>query len=177
MCLYSLCDGTKYLIYTKKIVPSVKQHIRLRAVVYNLYNSIVPTSWRAALYNKHHIVYRCRNIIINSNKGGLSLSDESFPNGGARGAFAKPSRSVSSRRLRGASKAPPRTLRRGLRILREGCTYRRLHEDALEGSQGLLKGSVDELHVRIICISYWYNGGLLPDIILSTRCSYIGEPF
>ena len=119
MCLYSLCDGTKYLIYTKKVVPSVKQHIRLRAVVYNLYNSIVPTSWRAALYNKHHIVYRCRNVIINSNKGGLSLSDESFPNGGARGALAKPwrslqegsakpSRSVSSRRLRGASKAPPR---------------------------------------------------------------------
>ena len=26
--------------------------------------------------------------------GGLSLSDESFPNGGARGAFAKPSRSL-----------------------------------------------------------------------------------
>ena len=22
-----------------------------------------------------------------------------------------------------------------------------------------------------------YNGGLLPDIILSTRCNYIGEPF
>ena len=79
--------------------------------------------------------------------GGLSLSDESFPNGGARGAFAKPSRSVSSRRLRGASKAPPRTLRGGLRTLRGGCTYRRLHEDALEGSRGLLEGSVDELHV------------------------------
>ena len=29
------------------------------------------------------------------NPGGLSLSDESFPNEGARGAFAKPSRSVS----------------------------------------------------------------------------------
>ena len=27
-----------------------------------------------------------------TNYGGLSLSDESFPNGGARGAFAKPSR-------------------------------------------------------------------------------------
>ena len=26
-------------------------------------------------------------------------------------------------------------------------------------------------------ISVQYNGGLLPDIILSTRCSYIGEPF
>ena len=25
--------------------------------------------------------------------------------------------------------------------------------------------------------SVQYNGGLLPDIILSTRCSYIGEPF
>ena len=85
--------------------------------------------------------------------GGLSLSDESFPNGGARGAFAKPSRSlqegsakpsrsVSSRRLRGASKAPPRTLRGGLRTLRGG-----LHENALEGSRGLLEGSVDELHV------------------------------
>ena len=156
MCLYSLCDGTKYLISTKKVVPSVKQHIRLRAVVYNLYNSIVPTSWRAALYNKHHIVYRCRNVIINSNKGGLSLSDESFPNGGARGALAKPSRGLreafaervfekASRSLQGAS---TKILRRGLRILREGCTYRRLHEDALEGSQGLLKGSVDELHVR-----------------------------
>ena len=48
-----------------------------------------------------------------------------------------PSRSVSSRRLRGASKAPPRTLRGGLRTLRGGCTYRRLHEDALEGSRGL----------------------------------------
>ena len=83
--------------------------------------------------------------------GVLPLSDESFPNGGARGAFAKPSRSlqegsakpsrsVSSRRLRGASKAPPRTLR-------GGCTYQRFHEDALEGSRGLLEGSVDELHV------------------------------
>ena len=91
-------------------------------------------------------------------RGGLSLSDESFPNGGARGAFAKPSRSlqegsakpsrsVSSRRLRGASKAPPRTLRGGLRTLRGGCTDRRFHEDALEGSRGLLEGSVDELHV------------------------------
>ena len=91
-------------------------------------------------------------------KGGLSLSDESFPNEGARGAFAKPSRSlqegsakpsrsVSSRRLRGASKAQPRTLRGGLRTLRGGCTYRRLHEDALEGSRGLLEGSVNELRV------------------------------
>ena len=90
--------------------------------------------------------------------GGLSLSDESFPNEGARGAFkkpsrslqegsAKPSRSVSSRRLRGASKAPPRTLRGGLRTLRGGCTYRRLHEDTLEGSRALLEGSADELHV------------------------------
>ena len=60
---------------------------------------------------------------------------------------AKPSRSVSSRRLRGASKAPPRTLRGGLRTLRGGCTYRRFHEDALEGSRGLLEGSMDELHV------------------------------
>ena len=51
--------------------------------------------------------------------------------------YAKPSWSVSSRRLRGASKAPPRTLRGGLRTLRGGCTYRRLHEDALEGSRGL----------------------------------------
>ena len=25
--------------------------------------------------------------------------------------------------------------------------------------------------------SVQYNGGLLPEIILSTRCSYIGEPF
>ena len=83
--------------------------------------------------------------------GGLSLSDESFPNEDATSASAKasrslqegpakPSRSVSSRRLRGASKAPPRTLR-------GGCIYRRLHEDALEGSRGLLEGSVDELHV------------------------------
>ena len=79
--------------------------------------------------------------------GGLSLSDESFPNEGARGAFAKPSRSVSSRRLRGASKAPPRTLRGGLPTLRGGCTYQRFHEDALEGSRGLLEGSVDKLHV------------------------------
>ena len=47
---------------------------------------------------------QCFHLIL----GGLSLSDESFPNEGARGAFAKPSRSVSSRRLRGASKAPPR---------------------------------------------------------------------
>ena len=71
------------------------------------------------------------------------VSDESFPNGGARGAFAKPSRSLREaskrdpRSLRGASKAPPRTLRGGLRTLRGGCTYRRLHEDALEGSRGL----------------------------------------
>ena len=28
-----------------------------------------------------------------------------------------------------------------------------------------------------INVSIQYNGGLLPDIILSTRCSYIGEPF
>ena len=26
-------------------------------------------------------------------------------------------------------------------------------------------------------VSVQYNGGLLPDIILSTRCSYIGNPF
>ena len=64
-----------------------------------------------------------------------------------------PSRSLreafkrAPRSLRGASKAPPRTLRGGLRTLRGGCTYRRLHEDALEGSRGLLEGSVDELHV------------------------------
>ena len=51
---------------------------------------------------------------------------------------AKPSRSVCSRRLRGASKAPPRTLRESLRTLRRGCIYRRLHEDTLEGSRGLL---------------------------------------
>ena len=63
---------------------------------------------------------------------------------------AKPSPSVSLRRLRGASKAPPRTLRGGLRTLRGGCTYRRLHEDDLEGSRGLLEGSVDELHNRWI---------------------------
>ena len=97
--------------------------------------------------------------------GGLSLADESFPNEGARGAFAKPSRSlqegsakpsrsVSSRRLRGASKAPPRTLRGGLRTLRGGCTYRRFHEDALEGSRGLLEGSVDELHVVMTVIVF-----------------------
>ena len=100
----------------------------------------------------------------NTVSGGLSLSDESFPNEGARSACAKPSRSLqegsakpsrsaSSRRLRGASKAPPRTLRGGLRTLRGGCTYRRLHEDALEGSRGLLEGSVDELHVPTrICV-------------------------
>ena len=28
-----------------------------------------------------------------------------------------------------------------------------------------------------INVSVQYNGGLLPDIILLTRCSYIGEPF
>ena len=28
-----------------------------------------------------------------------------------------------------------------------------------------------------INVSVQYNGGLLPDIILSTRCSYIGNPF
>ena len=28
-----------------------------------------------------------------------------------------------------------------------------------------------------INVSVQYNGGLLPDIILSTRCSYIGGPF
>ena len=28
-----------------------------------------------------------------------------------------------------------------------------------------------------INVSVQYNGGLLPDIILSTRCNYIGEPF
>ena len=50
----------------------------------------------------------------------------------------KPSRSVSSKRLHEASKASPRTLR-------GGCIYRRLHEDALEGSRGLLEESVDEL--------------------------------
>ena len=88
----------------------------------------------------HHLHTQAQSDVYSrdsSRFGGLSLSDESFPNGGARGAFAKPSRSVSSRRLRGASKAPPRTLRGGLRTLRGGCTYRRLHEDALEGSRGL----------------------------------------
>ena len=64
-----------------------------------------------------------------------------------------PSRSLreafkrAPRSLRGASKAPPLTLRGYLRTLRGGCTYRRFHEDALEGSRGLLEGSVDELHV------------------------------
>ena len=29
----------------------------------------------------------------------------------------------------------------------------------------------------VINISVQYNGGLLPDIILSTLCDYIGEPF
>ena len=28
-----------------------------------------------------------------------------------------------------------------------------------------------------INVSVEYNGGLLPDIMLSTRCNYIGEPF
>ena len=28
-----------------------------------------------------------------------------------------------------------------------------------------------------INVSVQYNGGLLSDIIMSTRCSYIGEPF
>ena len=28
-----------------------------------------------------------------------------------------------------------------------------------------------------INVTVQYNGGLVPDIILSTRCSYIGEPF
>ena len=28
-----------------------------------------------------------------------------------------------------------------------------------------------------INVSVQYNGGLLPDIMLSTRCNYIGEPF
>ena len=31
---------------------------------------------------------------MDGQSGGLSLSNESFPNGGARGAFAKPSRSL-----------------------------------------------------------------------------------
>ena len=71
--------------------------------------------------------------------GGLSLSDESAT---LHEGFTK-----ASRGLHEASKAPPRTLRGGLRTLRGGCIYRRLHEDALEGSRGLLEGSVDELHV------------------------------
>ena len=29
----------------------------------------------------------------------------------------------------------------------------------------------------VINVSVQYNGGLLPDIILLTRCGYIGEPF
>ena len=28
-----------------------------------------------------------------------------------------------------------------------------------------------------INVSVQYNGGFLPDIMLSTRCNYIGEPF
>ena len=96
------------------------------------------------LLNVAFVSLLCHNLLslkqFTRRAGGMSLSDESFPNGGARGAFAKPSRSVSSRRLRVASKAPPRTLR-------GGCTYRRLHEDAFEGSRGLLEGSVDELYV------------------------------
>ena len=31
--------------------------------------------------------------------------------------------------------------------------------------------------MEINVVSVQYNGGLLPDIILSTRCSYIEEPF
>ena len=64
------------------------------------------------------------SILLNSEykvEGGLSLSDESFPNGGARGAFAKPSRGLreafaervfekASRSLQGASTNPSRRL-------------------------------------------------------------------
>ena len=86
--------------------------------------------------------------------GGLSLSDESFPNEGARGAFAKPSRSLqegsakpsrrvssrrlraipteASRRLREAFKRAPRSLRGA--CLREGFAEppRRHHEPFAE---------------------------------------------
>ena len=31
--------------------------------------------------------------------------------------------------------------------------------------------------MEINVVSVQYNGGLLPDIILFTRCGYIGEPF
>ena len=91
---------------------------------------------------------------------------------------AKPLRSVSSRRLRGASKTPPRTLRGGLRTLRGGCIYRRLHEDALEGSRGLLEGSVDERHVcyysmmPVITIVF----GQYYTVFFTPYATNIGEP-
>ena len=36
---------------------------------------------------------------------------------------------------------------------------------------------VQDMGKMEINVNVQYNGGLLPDIILSTRCSYIGEPF
>ena len=46
-----------------------------------------------------------------------------------------------------------------------------------EGFSPILYCGPDVVTCMEINVSVQYNGGLLPDIILWTRCSYIGEPF
>ena len=51
------------------------------------------------------------------------------------------------------------------------------HITALQSRTPRLKGFWFWCPCMEINVSVQYNGGLLPDIILSTRCNYIGEPF
>ena len=78
------------------------------------------------------------------------------PSRSLREAFKRAPRSLRGACLREGFAEPPRRHHEpfaevyepfALRTLRGGCTYRRFHEDALEGSRGPLEGSVDELHV------------------------------
>ena len=59
------------------------------------------------MYQVLRVLLLCCNNTVHK-FGGFSLSDESFPNGGARGAFAKPSRSLRGACLREGFAEPPR---------------------------------------------------------------------
>ena len=73
------------------------------------------------------------------------------PSRSLREAFKRAPRSLRGACLREGFAEPPRRHHEPFaevyETLRGGCPYRRFHEDALEGSRGLLEGSVDELHV------------------------------
>ena len=78
--------------------------------------------------------------------GGLSLSDESFPNEGARGAFAKPSRSLQEGSAKLSRRVPSRRLRaiptEASRRLREA--FKRASEAFKRAPRSLLEDTLHE---------------------------------